>query len=171
MKNRKFREIVQADIGRSVFQAFGCAWLTTDFIGRIARADVGKRVYLDRGVLSVENDAQFRSRLDARAVVRTCSCYDIEHGGIGRDLIEYQVVGASNVGTIVCNLYEFGFYIEPGTIFRFPLRWTTNSRIEILNGRTRGGDRGDDADDDNSNRSAFVDWVDGVPHTVQSGRE
>jgi hypothetical protein len=67
VKNRKFREIVQADIGRSVFQAFGCAWLTTDFIGRIARADVGKRVYLDRGVLSVENDAQFRSRLDARA--------------------------------------------------------------------------------------------------------
>jgi hypothetical protein len=65
MKNRKFREITQTDVGRSVFQAFGRGWMTAMFLPpgqRIASVDIGKRVYLDRGTLSMETDAQFEAR-------------------------------------------------------------------------------------------------------------
>ncbi len=57
------REITQADVGRSLFSAFGRHWQVADFIGRIMKHDVGKRVFLRGGVLQVENDAQRAARL------------------------------------------------------------------------------------------------------------
>ena len=61
----RFRDITQADVGRSVFRAFGTVWQTSSFIGRITSLDVGKRVYLsdDGNVLQVENDKQRAERL------------------------------------------------------------------------------------------------------------
>jgi hypothetical protein len=99
--------------------------------------------------------------------IRVGSCYDIEHGGVCRGLIEYQELDSDSVGTIVCNLYEFGFYIAPGTTFRFPQRWTSESRIEILNGRTAGGER----KDEDGYAGTYINWVDGVPHETSAKKD
>jgi hypothetical protein len=96
-------------------------------------------------------------------VLSTGHAYDIQHGGIGRDLIELQEVGAANRSTVVCDLYEFGYFIEPGTTLRFPKRWSPESKLEILNGRTGGGESLDEDDD----VGTFVDWVDGVAHPTK----
>jgi len=60
---RPYREITTADIGKSTFHAFGKAWQTSGFIGRILPGDVGKRVYLVGDILQVENDEQRDKRL------------------------------------------------------------------------------------------------------------
>ena len=65
MKNRKFREIVQADVGHTTIRAFDRVWTTAMFLPpgqKISRHEIGKRVYLDRGKLSLETDAQFEAR-------------------------------------------------------------------------------------------------------------
>lgn len=67
MKNRKFREIAPADVGRIALRAFDHVWPTAMFLPpgqKIARADIGKRVYLDRGgkTLTVETDAEYVAR-------------------------------------------------------------------------------------------------------------
>jgi hypothetical protein len=55
---RSYVKIVDADVGKAVFIAFGRVWASSSFIGRITKQDVGKRVYLVGDVLQVENDAQ-----------------------------------------------------------------------------------------------------------------
>ena len=70
-KSREYREITPADVGRSLFKAFGRQWPVSGFIGRIMPADVGKRVYRtgDR-VVSVESAEQFQKRCEAQPVGR-----------------------------------------------------------------------------------------------------
>jgi hypothetical protein len=68
MKNRKFREIVQADVGYTTIRVFGRVWTTAMFLPpgqKISRHEIGKRVYLDRGKLSLETDKQFAARQGA----------------------------------------------------------------------------------------------------------
>ena len=60
-----YRQILIADVGRSLFRAFGRTWQTSGFIGTIQPRDVGKHVFLRGGILQVENDEQ-RTR-------RTCA--------------------------------------------------------------------------------------------------
>jgi hypothetical protein len=74
MKNRKFREIVQADVGYTTIRVFDRVWTTAMFLPpgqRISRHEIGKRVYLGRGKLSLETDKQFAARQEA--VVRGSS--------------------------------------------------------------------------------------------------
>lgn len=60
---RTYREITADDVGKPTFRAFASVWPVRDFIGRIMPHDVGKRVYLVSGILSVENDEQRAARL------------------------------------------------------------------------------------------------------------
>jgi hypothetical protein len=60
---RLYREIVKADIGETIFTAFGGAWPCSGFIGRILPQDVGKRVYLVGRILQVENNEQRDKRI------------------------------------------------------------------------------------------------------------
>lgn len=60
---RQYREIVNADVGRPCFKAFGEVWGTAVFMGRILPQDVGKRVYLVGDILQVENNEQRNFRL------------------------------------------------------------------------------------------------------------
>lgn len=64
-KTRPYYEIQPQDVGKRSIHAFGSSWSVAGFIGRIFRGDVGKRVYLRDGVLSVENDEQLRAREDS----------------------------------------------------------------------------------------------------------
>lgn len=69
MKNRKFVEIKSADVGRLTLRAFDRTWPTI-FLPpgqKIARSDVGKRVYLDRETLTMETAEQFRARQEGGA--------------------------------------------------------------------------------------------------------
>jgi hypothetical protein len=61
-----YREITEADVGKSLFAAFGRQWPVTSFIGRIMKQDIGKRVFLRRGGLQVENNEQRAARLAGR---------------------------------------------------------------------------------------------------------
>jgi hypothetical protein len=74
------------------------------------------------------------------------SAYAIEHVE-GRGLLKVQEVVPEGydggVMTIVCDLYEFGFYVQPGTTLRIPKVWASKSKIEMVNGRTGGGEGGD----------------------------
>ena len=69
---RAFYTITDADVGKPLLRAFGKAWPVVDFMGRIMRQDIGKRVYLvrcDDGVshiLQVENQEQLEARLAAQ---------------------------------------------------------------------------------------------------------
>jgi hypothetical protein len=66
MADREYREITQADVGKSVFTAFGRDWPVADFIGRIFDVDVGRRVYRNgEFVVSVEKVERFKERLRA----------------------------------------------------------------------------------------------------------
>lgn len=65
MKNRRFVEITQKDVGHRTFRAFDRVWSAATFLPagqKIAHADIGKRVYLGRNSIDVETDAQFESR-------------------------------------------------------------------------------------------------------------
>lgn len=63
MAPRLYYEIQASDVGQARIRAFGRAWQTTDFIGRVLSGDVGKRVYLVGDILQVENDEQRDRRL------------------------------------------------------------------------------------------------------------
>lgn len=54
--------LTKNDVGRSTIRAFGRTWPTSSFIGTVQARDVGKRVYLHKGVLKVENDEQLATR-------------------------------------------------------------------------------------------------------------
>lgn len=73
MKNRKFREIAESDVGRYQFTAFGHSWMSADFMGAITKADVGRRVYFDQGEISVESSAQFKARVGSVPVATECA--------------------------------------------------------------------------------------------------
>lgn len=60
---KKFREITQEDVGKGLFEFNGRKWSVREFIGRILKQDVGKRVYLKGDILQVENDEQRDKRL------------------------------------------------------------------------------------------------------------
>lgn len=61
--SRPYVEILQSDIDRETFWAFGHWWLVEEFIGRILPGDVGKRVYRVGDGVQVENDEQRARRL------------------------------------------------------------------------------------------------------------
>lgn len=75
-ERRRFYTIRESDVGRNI-TAWGRTWKSEDFIGKIQRRDVGKRVYrvVDHGatlaaddyvpryILQVENDEQFQRRV------------------------------------------------------------------------------------------------------------
>lgn len=64
--NDPYYTIHADDVGAAVLHAFGATWQVVNFMGRITRADVGKRVYrIDTPggfVLSVESDHQRAAR-------------------------------------------------------------------------------------------------------------
>lgn len=62
---RVYYELRASDVGRTTIRAFGRIWPVLDFMGRIMRQDVGKRVYLHTSgeFLQVENDDQMRARV------------------------------------------------------------------------------------------------------------
>lgn len=60
---KRFREITQEDVGKALFEFNGRKWKASEFIGRILKQDVGKRVYLVGDILQVENDEQRAKRL------------------------------------------------------------------------------------------------------------
>lgn len=62
-KVRPYYEIQPEDVGKRSIHAFGSSWSVVGFIGRILPTDVGKRVYVSNGILSVENDEQRAARL------------------------------------------------------------------------------------------------------------
>lgn len=51
------------DVGRRFLRVFGRTWDLASVMGPIQPQDVGKRIYLNGGVLSVENQEQFEARL------------------------------------------------------------------------------------------------------------
>jgi hypothetical protein len=63
MANREWVTITHHHVSNPFFHAFGNVWSTSDFIGRILLSDVGKRVYLVKGILQVESDEQKYERL------------------------------------------------------------------------------------------------------------
>lgn len=65
-----FYTISRFDIGRPTIRAFGRVWRTSGFIGRILPRDVGKRVYMLRDDVQVENDEQFNRRRAATGLTR-----------------------------------------------------------------------------------------------------
>jgi hypothetical protein len=77
--NRRFATIEAQHVGRMLFEAFGRKWRVSDFIGRITKRDIGKRVYLvgDMRALGafvqVENDEQLAARTNKPAPC-DCSC-------------------------------------------------------------------------------------------------
>jgi hypothetical protein len=59
-----FVEITEEHVGKMLFPAFGRHWRVSDFIGRILKQDVGKRVYkVADDLLQVENEEQRTERL------------------------------------------------------------------------------------------------------------
>ena len=61
--NRPYVEILECDVGKPTFRAFGHVWLCSGFIGRILPKDVGKRVYKVGDIVQVENDEQRDKRV------------------------------------------------------------------------------------------------------------
>lgn len=59
-----YYELTTADVNRATIKAFGRTWMVSSFIGRVLPQDVGKRVYLVRGILQVENDQQRDERME-----------------------------------------------------------------------------------------------------------
>lgn len=55
--------ITDTDVSQPSIRAFGKVWSVSDFIGRILKRDVGKRVYQRGWIVQVENDAQRDARL------------------------------------------------------------------------------------------------------------
>jgi hypothetical protein len=56
-------EIEPRHVGKALFEAFGRRWPVSEFIGRITKKDIGKRVFLTgSNVLQVENDEQREER-------------------------------------------------------------------------------------------------------------
>lgn len=57
-------EITKEMIGKQIVKFGNRSFLVCDFMGQIYNHDVGKRVYLNHGVLQVENDEQRDRRLE-----------------------------------------------------------------------------------------------------------
>jgi hypothetical protein len=60
---KNYIELEAEDVGKFLIHAFGREWRVADFMGRILRRDIGKRVYLVGEILQVENDEQRANRL------------------------------------------------------------------------------------------------------------
>lgn len=58
----KYYVLTSDDVDKPTIRAFGRTWLVSDFIGRVMRQDVGKRVYLVGDILQVENNEQRDAR-------------------------------------------------------------------------------------------------------------
>lgn len=58
-----YYEIAPEDVGKPYLRLWGRMWPVQDFLGRVFKQDVGKRVYLRGGVLQVENPEQMAARL------------------------------------------------------------------------------------------------------------
>ncbi len=65
-----FVTITTAHVGKPWIKAFGRVWPVVDFIGRIIKQDIGKRIYLVGDILQVENDQQRDARLRGGRPVR-----------------------------------------------------------------------------------------------------
>lgn len=56
--------IQESDVGKSTMRLSDTAYHSVSgFIGAVLKGDVGKRVYLSKGVAQVENDQQFQERV------------------------------------------------------------------------------------------------------------
>jgi hypothetical protein len=71
------------DVGRPWVKLFGRTWMCSNFIGRIMKRDIGKRVYLRGDILQVENDEQRDERLKEKPVPCDCTMqtYGVRHLG------------------------------------------------------------------------------------------
>lgn len=64
-----FYEIRPEDVNQATIKAFGRTWMVANFMGRVLRRDVGKRVTKvwneahDHELLQIESDEQFHGRL------------------------------------------------------------------------------------------------------------
>lgn len=75
-----YREITADDVGEPYFKAFGRVTPVQNFIGRIMKQDIGKRVFLRGDILQVENDEQRDARLaPAPAVDPRLYAVEAEH--------------------------------------------------------------------------------------------
>ena len=63
LRDRGYYEIAATDVGKPTIEAFGRIWRVADFIGRIQKQDIGKRIYRLGGIVQVENEAQRAARL------------------------------------------------------------------------------------------------------------
>ncbi len=57
-------ELTREDVGQPIIRAFGQVWMVDAFMGQVLPGDVGKRVYIVRDVLQVENNEQRDARTD-----------------------------------------------------------------------------------------------------------
>ncbi len=57
--------IAASDVGKPTITFGGVSWLVSSFLGQILPGDVGKRVFLNRGTLQIENK-QRAKRTDYR---------------------------------------------------------------------------------------------------------
>ena len=60
----KFYTIVTKDIGKKTIECFGHKWNVNYFMGNVLNTDVGKRIYLVNDTLYIENNEQFKSRVN-----------------------------------------------------------------------------------------------------------
>ena len=60
----RFFTIEKEHVGKVSITALNRIWAVADFAGRIFSRDVGKRVYLQNGVLCMENEEQYIARLE-----------------------------------------------------------------------------------------------------------
>ena len=58
-----YYEIKKSDIGKPTIKAFGFVWPVVNFIGRVLKTDVGKRVFKRGEILQVESNDQRDRRL------------------------------------------------------------------------------------------------------------
>lgn len=64
----KFHTLTSEDVGKSCIGFLGRTWQLEDFFGKVLPQDIGKRVYLNNGILQVENADQRDSRLKLIAI-------------------------------------------------------------------------------------------------------
>lgn len=66
MAQLQYHKITAADFGKSHLRINGRTYAVANFLGRIMRQDVGKRIYVNNGIPQVENEKQFQDRLNAK---------------------------------------------------------------------------------------------------------
>ena len=60
---RPYYTITEQDINKRFLKVFGKTWSLSDLCGHIMSIDVGKRIYLVKNILQIENQEQFENRL------------------------------------------------------------------------------------------------------------